>query len=99
MGWWSVRGRCEQHVETLSSKTAKRSERSMVKAAIVRTGLFLTSLALLLIELTLTRIFSVTLGNHFAFLVISIAIFRLSLAGVIVYVMPNSSPRPVLARK
>jgi spermidine synthase len=71
----------------------------MVRSGIVRVGLFLTSLALLLIELTLTRIFSVTLGNHFAFLVISIAVFGLSLAGVIVYLTPKRFPAPRLAEQ
>lgn len=71
----------------------------MVRAVVVRMGLFLTSLALLLTELILTRIFSVTLWHHFAFLVISIAIFGLSLAGVIVYLMPHKFPAARLAEQ
>ena len=38
-------------------------------------------------ELALTRIFSVTMFYHFAFLAISIALFGLSASGVFVYVM------------
>ena len=64
----------------------------MERSGPIRVGLFLTSLSLLLGELVLTRIFSVTLGHHFAFLVISIAVFGLSLAGVIVYLRPQSFP-------
>src|SRR5262245_35908774 len=62
-----------------------------------RLALFLTSLSLLTIELVLTRIFSVTLGYHFAFLVISVAVFGLSLAGIIVYLLPARFPAPRLA--
>jgi hypothetical protein len=46
-----------------------------------------TSAALLMTELALTRIFSVTMFYHFAFLAISIALFGLSASGVFVYVM------------
>ena len=46
-----------------------------------------TSGALLMTELALTRIFSVTMFYHFAFLAISIALFGLSASGVFVYVM------------
>ena len=44
-----------------------------------------TSGALLMTELALTRIFSVTMFYHFAFLAISIALFGLSASGVFVY--------------
>src|SRR5687767_11856300 len=43
--------------------------------------------AILMVELALTRIFSVTMYYHFAFLAISIALFGLSASGVFVYVM------------
>src|SRR5690349_25063258 len=42
--------------------------------------------AILMIELALTRIFSVTMFYHFAYLAISIALFGLSASGVFVYV-------------
>jgi hypothetical protein len=45
-----------------------------------------TSAALLMTELALTRIFSVTMFYHFAFLAISVALFGLSASGVLVYV-------------
>ncbi len=45
------------------------------------------SAALLMTELALTRIFSVTMYYHFAFLAISIALFGLSASGVFVYVL------------
>jgi spermidine synthase len=49
-------------------------------------GVCLASAALLMTELALTRIFSVTMYYHFAFLAISIALFGLSASGVFVYV-------------
>lgn len=50
-------------------------------------GIAATSAALLMIELALTRIFSVIMFYHFAFLAISIALFGLSASGVSVYVL------------
>jgi hypothetical protein len=50
-------------------------------------GIAAVSAALLMTELALTRIFSVTMYYHFAFLAISIALFGLSASGVSVYVL------------
>jgi hypothetical protein len=50
-------------------------------------GIAASSAALLMTELALTRIFSVTMYYHFAFLAISIALFGLSASGVTVYVL------------
>src|SRR5208337_2661209 len=47
----------------------------------------LTTLATLLFELSLTRIFSVVFYYHFAFLAISIALFGLGVGGVLSYVV------------
>ncbi|HEX5108924.1 MAG TPA: hypothetical protein VFV95_10780 [Vicinamibacterales bacterium] len=64
-------------------------------------GVFAVSAALLMTELALTRIFSVTMYYHFAFLAISIALFGLSASGVFVYVMRRRleriDTRPLLA--
>ena len=49
-------------------------------------GVFAVSAALLITELSLTRIFSVTMFYHFAFLAISIALFGLSASSVSVYI-------------
>src|SRR5687767_15684514 len=49
--------------------------------------------AILMTELALTRIFSVTMYYHFAFLAISIALFGLSASGVFVYVMRHRLSR------
>ncbi|MBI2186397.1 MAG: hypothetical protein HYU37_04655 [Acidobacteria bacterium] len=50
-------------------------------------GVGAVSAALLMTELALTRIFSVTMYYHFAFLAISIALFGLSASAVLVYVL------------
>lgn len=51
------------------------------------TAVALTTLATLLLELSLTRIFSVVFYYHFAFLAISIALFGLGAGGVFSYVI------------
>ncbi len=48
-------------------------------------GVALVSASLLMTELSLTRIFSVTMYYHFAFMAISIALFGLSASGVYVF--------------
>jgi hypothetical protein len=50
-------------------------------------GVALVSATLLMTELALTRIFSVVMYYHFAFLAISIALFGVSASGVFAYVM------------
>jgi spermidine synthase len=50
-------------------------------------GLALTSFATLLLELCLTRLFSVVLFYHFAFLAISIALLGLGAGGVFAYLL------------
>ena len=50
-------------------------------------GLSFTTLATLILELSLTRIFSVVFYYHFAFLAISIALFGLGAGGVFSYVV------------
>jgi hypothetical protein len=57
-------------------------------------GLGLTSFASLLLELALTRLFSVVLFYHFAFLAISIALLGLGAGGVFAYLY-----KPTLAKK
>ncbi len=53
------------------------------------TAVALTTLATLLLELSLTRIFSVVFYYHFAFLAISIALFGLGTGGVLSYVVSS----------
>ena len=54
-------------------------------------GLACVTCATLVLELTLTRIFSVVMFYHFAFLAISLALFGLGAAGVYLYLRPKSA--------
>jgi len=49
-------------------------------------GISLTTLATLMLELTLTRLFSATMYYHFAFMAISLALFGSGASGVFVYI-------------
>src|SRR2546428_2006882 len=61
-------------------------------------GLFLTTLSLLQLELFLTRIFSVTMWYHFAFMAISLAMLGLAAGAVLVEVMEKRDPHSTLAK-
>ncbi|MBL8149069.1 MAG: hypothetical protein JNN15_03990 [Blastocatellia bacterium] len=50
-------------------------------------GVMLVSLSILMLELILTRIFSVTMYYHFAFLAISLALFGSGASGIYVYLL------------
>ena len=52
-------------------------------------GLFLVSLATLMFEILLTRIFSVTMWYHYAFMAISMALFGMTVGAVLVYLLPG----------
>ena len=52
-------------------------------------GLFTIALAILMFEILLTRIFSVTLTYHFAFVAISVAMFGMTVGAVLVYQFPG----------
>jgi spermidine synthase len=56
-------------------------------------GLGLTSFAAMLLELALTRLFSVVLFYHFAFLAISIALLGLGAGGVFAYLLKDRLAR------
>jgi predicted membrane-bound spermidine synthase len=55
----------------------------------IAAGLACTTCATLLLEIVITRIFSVILIYHFAFMAISLALFGLGLAGIFVYLYPE----------
>jgi hypothetical protein len=52
-------------------------------------GIFFTTLSLLMLEITLTRIFSVTMWYHFAFLAVSLAVFGIGTGGLAVHLFPH----------
>ena len=51
-------------------------------------GIFLISAATLLLQVTFTRIFSVSIWYHFAFLVVSVALFGFGASGVALSLVP-----------
>lgn len=53
-------------------------------------GIFLISFSILMLEITLTKIFSVTMWYHFSYLVISLAMFGIGFGGLLVYQLKNS---------
>jgi len=61
--------------------------------SLLYTGVALTTLATLLLELSLTRIFSVVFYYHFAFLAISVALFGLGAGGVVSYLIAGKGDR------
>src|SRR4051794_27680926 len=61
-------------------------------------GLFLTTLATLMYKIALTRIFSVTMWYHFAFVAISVSLFGLTAGALTVHLFPNRF-RPVDIRR
>ena len=77
-------------------ETAQSPDRAMLA------GIALSSFAALLLELALTRLFSVVLFYHFAFLAISIALLGLGAGGVFAHLRKNQlarfSTRPLVAR-
>lgn len=52
-------------------------------------GLFLVTLSTLMYEVLLTRIFSVTMWYHFAFVAISVAMLGMTAGAIIVYLFPK----------
>ena len=60
-------------------------------------GLFLVTLATIMYEIALTRIFSVTMWYHFAFVAISVAMFGMTVGALVVYLRPGWFPAERLA--
>lgn len=55
-------------------------------------GLFFITLSTLMYEILLTRIFSVTMWYHFAFVAVSVALFGLTVGALIVHLSPRRFP-------
>ncbi len=62
-------------------------------------GIFLVALATLMYEILLTRIFSVTMLYHFAFVALSVAMFGLTAGALVVYLAPNLFPPDRLGQR
>ena len=72
--------------------TAPRASRS------IYLGLFLVTLATIMYEIALTRIFSVAAWYHFAFVAISVAMFGMTVGALIVYLRPSWFPPERVSR-
>jgi hypothetical protein len=56
-------------------------------------GIALVALSTLMYEILLTRIFSVTMGYHFAFMAVSLAMFGMTAGAIFVYIFPKKFPQ------
>src|ERR1700686_4777689 len=73
----------------ITATAASKSTTNEISDKTLLAGLALTSFSALLLELALTRLFSVVLYYHFAFLAISLAMLGLGAGGVFSYVWRN----------
>jgi hypothetical protein len=71
----------------------------LVASRRIYSGLFLVTLATVMYEIALTRIFSVTMWYHFAFVAISLAMFGMTVGALIVYLRPARFPPGRLSRQ
>jgi predicted membrane-bound spermidine synthase len=55
-------------------------------------GLFVITLSTLMYQVLLTRIFSVTMWYHFAFIAISVALFGMTVGALLVHLLPERFP-------
>src|SRR5438093_3344246 len=83
-------GRCVQVLREEVAASPDEPKRSTYA------GLFLTTLSLLQFELFLTRIFSVTMWYHFAFMAISLAMFGLAAGAIFIELMKKRDPHATL---
>src|SRR5438046_9090827 len=61
-------------------------------------ALFLVALATVMFEVLLTRVFSLTMWYHFAFMAISIAMFGMTVGALLVFLRPDRWPEGTLLR-
>jgi len=61
----------------------------MVASKRTLAGVFVLTLATLMYEILLTRIFSATMWYHFAFVAISVAMFGMTVGAITIYLLPN----------
>src|SRR6202163_3761304 len=86
----------------IAATAASKSTANEISDKVLLAALALTSFGALLLELALTRLFSVVLFYHFAFLAISIALLGLGAGGVFAYLLKSrlaaTSTRTLAAR-
>jgi spermidine synthase len=80
-------------MSAITETANQTSSRNTISESALLLALGLTSFAALLLELALTRLFSVVLFYHFAFLAISIALLGLGAGGVCAYLFKDQVSR------
>jgi hypothetical protein len=58
-------------------------------------GIFLVAMSALVLEFTMTRILSVSLWYHFAFMIISVALLGIGISGVVLSLFPKFFDKPL----
>ena len=71
-----------------------RTESNASATGAIYLGLFLIALATLMHEILLTRIFSVAMWYHFAFMAVSVAMFWMTVGALVVYLKPGWFDQP-----
>jgi hypothetical protein len=62
-------------------------------------GVFCVALSTLVLEITLTRIFSVAMWYHFGALAVSLAMFGVGASGVFIYILPGRFQPAAMGRQ
>ena len=73
-------------------------DHSPLRARGLLAALFLVALATVMFEILLTRIFSLTMWYHYAFMAISVAMFGLTVGALLVFLRPAWWPEATLSR-
>ena len=76
----------------MSSPLAPQAPDARRVGAGIYVGLFFIALSTLTYEILLTRIFSVTMLYHFAFVALSLAMFGMTVGALLVYLLPSLFP-------
>lgn len=84
---WFARPRRAGSSAQCGDRPAVKAEGLVTKGTYA--GVFLVSLATLMYEVLLTRIFSVTMWYHFAFMAVSIALFGMTVGALLVHLLPQ----------
>src|SRR5438093_2723088 len=64
-----------------------------MRRARIFSGIFMITMAVLMLELALTRLFSATMYYHYAFMAISLALFGSGASGVFIYLVQGRLSR------
>ena len=83
----------------MASSLAPRAPDAARAGTGIYIGLFFIALSTLTYEILLTRIFSVTMLYHFAFVALSLAMFGMTVGALVVYLLPSLFPTSQLRER